>query len=317
MSQASGGIDKFDVVTRAFWVRGVIWFCQCVVLVWRHAPETCFGCAAGGVSHCAVRAACHRRAAAAGIRSIAVGGGCVVLCAGAQRLAAAPPGPAAGRVRRAMQGTSQVGPAHVRGARYRRRQVGAAPLFRRVVCGGQTPRGKRQDGAFPAAQAGSSAGALVCGHIHAGGPSAATAGCAGLPAATGAAGPGSAVPAGAGPIGNRAVRDGSAVGGRDRGGSSCNVSGRGGAGPGTGSRDRPGGHPPVRSGRARRTVAGVGAGDPRRVPPAPARRQSSRPGHNTAGAEAGTAGITAVAAVPAPPTRNPGAAPAAGAASPA
>ena len=58
-------------------------------------------------------------------------------------------------------------------------------------------------------------------------------------------------------------------------------------------------HPYAVAGPGRAVAAGVRAGDPRRVPPAPARPQGPRPRRRPPRPQAGAAGVAAVAAVPA------------------
>jgi hypothetical protein len=72
-------------------------------------------------------------------------------------------------------------------------------------------------------------------------------------------------------------------------------------------RGRPGDHPPVCRGRAGRAVAaGVGARDPGRVPPTPARREGPRPRRRPASTQAWAARVAALAAAPPPPAAGGG-----------
>jgi SRSO17 transposase len=75
--------------------------------------------------------------------------------------------------------------------------------------------------------------------------------------------------------------------------------GRAAAGSGTGGRGGPGHHPPLRGrGTRRAAAAGVGAGGPRRIPPAPARPQGPQPGRRPPGPQARAARIPPVARAP-------------------
>ncbi len=226
----------------------------------------------------AVRAAGDPASAGAGVRAAAVGRRRVVRRAGAGRLAATAPGPAAGRVCRAVPGTGKIRAGHVRGTRQHRRPVGAAPLQRRLVRHRQTPQAGRHERPVPAPQARPGAGPLVSRHLPARRAGADHPGRERLPAADRPAGPGHPLPGRAGPVGDPRLRRGAAVRGRDRRGPGHRLPARAGPGPGQGRRGRPGHHPPLRRRRPGRAgAAGVRAGHPGRMPAAPARPQGPHP----------------------------------------
>jgi len=101
------------------------------------------------VPYCPGGAACHPGAAAPTAGSAGVGGWCLGVRAGNQRVAAGPAGPPAGLLSGTMPGTGPRWPRHVRGPGHRRSPVGAAPLLRRLVRYCQTPQRRRSDGAVP------------------------------------------------------------------------------------------------------------------------------------------------------------------------
>jgi hypothetical protein len=263
--------------------------------------------AARGVPYRAERAARYLWAAAAFVRPVAVSRGRLVLRAEAERLAAASAGRAVGGLQGAVPRAGRIGPGHVRGAGHRRRPIGAAQVFRRLVRRGETPQGRGQGRSVPAASAGAGPYPVVCGHVPVAGASAAVADSVGLPAGYSAAGPGPALPDGPGPVDHLAVRGGSAMDRRDRGGPGRHLPRGRGSGPRPAGGGRPGDHPPVCRGRAGRAVAaGVGARDARRVPPAPARREGPRPRRCPASTQARATRVAALAAAPPSPPASGG-----------
>ena len=136
----------------------------------------------------------------------------------------------------AMPGTDRLRPGHVRRARQRRGEVGAAPVLRRLVRRRETPQGRRRVRAVPAAQAGPGPGPLVRGHVHPGRAGAAHPGREGPPAAAGPAGPRRPLPGRAGPVGDPRVRRRAAVPGRDRRGPRRHLPARADTRPGPGGR---------------------------------------------------------------------------------
>ncbi len=103
-----------------------------------------------------------------------------------------------------------------------------------------------------------------------------------------------------GPVGDARVRCRAAVPGCDRRGPGRRLPAGPRTGPGAGGRRGPGHHPPVRGrGAGRAGAAGVRAGGPLRMAPAPARLQGPQPGRRPPRAQAGAARVPAVAQAPA------------------
>src|SRR5580704_16799946 len=120
---------------------------------------------------------------------------------GVKRLAAGPSGRAAGFLPGTVPRAGRVRPGCLRGTRYRRCPVGAAPLRRRLVRGGQTPPRRRPQRAVSAPPAADGAGAVVSRHVPPGRAGAADPGGPRLPAAAGPPEPGPALSGWAGPFG--------------------------------------------------------------------------------------------------------------------
>ena len=180
--------------------------------------------------------------------------------------------------------------------------TGARSVLRRYCDAWFAAARRRKDGdSRPAtrAAAGPGPGPLVRGHVHPRRAAAAAPGREGLPAADWSGWTGTSLPAGQ-------VR--SVTLGFDAGRLYLDVTAEvpvaaypagAGPGPGPGGRGGPGHHPPLRRRRTGRAgAAGVRAGDPGRVPAAPARPQGPLPGRRPPRPQARAAGVAAVAAAP-------------------
>jgi hypothetical protein len=230
-----------------------------------------------------------------------------VLPAGAERLAPPPAGQAAGRLQGAMPRAGRIGPGHVLGAGHRRRPIGAAPVFDAWFVAAKRRKEGDKAARFPRRRR-----ALVPIRWYTG-----TFRLRGrvlrLPTARGCA-----------PVVVRLDRDPPYPADQVRSVTLLYDAGRlwidvtaevpiatlprrRGTGSGPAGRGRPGDHPPVCRGRAGRAVAaGVGARDPRRVPPAPARREGPRPRCRPASTQARATRVAALAAAPPPPAAGGG-----------
>src|SRR5690349_19476544 len=123
--------------------------CRWLLVCCKHVTAAGSWVASGGVPLCPGGAAADPCPAAPFAWTAGVGRGCVVLCLGAQRLAAGPPGDSAGWVPGTMPGAGRLQARDVRRAGHDRCPVGPAPVFGRLVRRRETPLGRGCHGTVP------------------------------------------------------------------------------------------------------------------------------------------------------------------------